>query len=256
MNEIDTKTYKTKDYELFKFLSYNRKVNESHVQKLMKSISKRNMLSGYPIKVTKNLEIIDGQHRLKAAKNLGVDIYYTVDENFHEMDVMTINVNQKSWAVDDYVDFWRQKGMVEYIKLYEMMQKYGYKAYIFLMWFTDDSMGLYNKFKNGDLELNKDPKITTAFLLMRALCDLMRNNPKIHRNIYNQRAFHKACKRFFMNQHINGEKFLRQYEKYPYSIQYRNDFNNYLEQLVNIYNYNSSSRVKIVFDKNKTDIIV
>ena len=96
---------KTKNYEMFKFREDNRlKIDQSHVNKLINSIQSRNLLDMRPIIVNSDYEILDGQHRLLAAKNLGVEIYYEIEEKLEHKDIILMNV-AKSWAVCDYMNY-------------------------------------------------------------------------------------------------------------------------------------------------------
>lgn len=66
---------KTKNYSLFKKYAKNRDIDGRHVEKLIASIKTANLLDCEPILVNEKMEVIDGQHRLEAAKSLNLDIY-------------------------------------------------------------------------------------------------------------------------------------------------------------------------------------
>lgn len=112
------KVNKTNNYEMFKFRSDNRDggVNRSHVDKIKRSISAKNMLDLVPITVNEDMEIMDGQHRLVAAKELGVDIYYQVEKNLEAKDIILMNIN-KAWAISDFFNFHVKNHHPEYLKL-------------------------------------------------------------------------------------------------------------------------------------------
>jgi hypothetical protein len=94
---------KTSDYSQFRFWSSNR---ETHPKYLVESIQKKNMLDSHPILCTKNLYVVDGQNRLKAAEILKVPIYYIVDENIDECDIPTCQV-QNPWDLHDFLRYYR-----------------------------------------------------------------------------------------------------------------------------------------------------
>ena len=60
----------TKNYEQFGYKFGNRKVemNPNHVKKLVKAMSENYI--PIPIMVNSNFEVLDGQHRLEAIKQL------------------------------------------------------------------------------------------------------------------------------------------------------------------------------------------
>ena len=64
--------YYTKDLSIFKIIDGNRIPNLSHIRRISGSIKQNGVLMN-PIIVNKSFEVIDGQHRLAAAK----DSYHT-----------------------------------------------------------------------------------------------------------------------------------------------------------------------------------
>jgi hypothetical protein len=114
---------KTRNYSMFKFRPDNReKIDKVHVKKLVDSISAKNLLEFRPIVLNEKMEIIDGQHRLEAAKILGVEIYYEVKKNLKSEDIITFNV-QKNWTLSDYLNFYCKNGNENYIQLKEFTDK-------------------------------------------------------------------------------------------------------------------------------------
>lgn len=114
---------KTKNYNLFSYMNGNRSVHAGHVSKLVESISKKNLLKYNPIMVDKNMMVIDGQHRLEAAKELGLYVYYnTVDAGL--LDVISLNTNAKNWSMSDYVESHIEMGNREYIELKVFKEKW------------------------------------------------------------------------------------------------------------------------------------
>ena len=83
---------KTKDYEMFKFRDDNRPLSQPHLKALIDSIKSKNLLEMRPIQVNAQFEVIDGQHRIAAAKALGVDIYYQVEESLNPEDIIRLNI--------------------------------------------------------------------------------------------------------------------------------------------------------------------
>lgn len=108
---------KTKDYDLFIFREDNReKIDKAHVKRLAESIRSRNLLEFRPVIVNHKMEVLDGQHRILAAKELGVEIFYQVENSLDSFDIITMNIS-KSWSSNDYLNFYCKHGYDEYIKL-------------------------------------------------------------------------------------------------------------------------------------------
>ena len=67
----------------------------------------------------KNLEVLDGQHRLKACELLGLPVAYVVNIGGNSRQVALINNTQKSWLTNDYLKHYSHeswKNHVEYKK--------------------------------------------------------------------------------------------------------------------------------------------
>lgn len=113
----------TNDYGLFKTLNGNRDIAFARVDKIAKSI--KNI--GYrpqPILVNGNMEIIDGQGRFQALKNMGLPILYIIDKNAGIKECISMNIYQEKWNVMDYVKSYAEQGNNDYILLYEMIKQF------------------------------------------------------------------------------------------------------------------------------------
>lgn len=118
------KTNKTDNYGIFKTVLGNRKVFPGHVKRLVQSIREKNLLENNPILVNKKMEVIDGQHRLKACEELGLPVYYNVAEYTSLKDVHLLNSNSKVWSVSDYVESYIALGNEDFIKLKDFKEKW------------------------------------------------------------------------------------------------------------------------------------
>lgn len=124
-DEVINQVYKTDDLGKFNFHPKNRKVNPAHVDKLSASIAKNNLLDDQPILVNEHFDIIDGQHRLKAAMTLSAAISYILKEGLTVEDAITLNINTKNWTYRDYLKYWIDQGNEHYIYFKQFMRKYG-----------------------------------------------------------------------------------------------------------------------------------
>jgi len=109
--------HKTSDLNQFKLLKANRTINEDHVKSLARSLEENNLLAVNPIIVDDNLQVIDGQHRLAAAKRLGIPVYYVViraDELKSEDAIRKLNAYQRTWTFVDFAKSWANKGKEDY----------------------------------------------------------------------------------------------------------------------------------------------
>lgn len=114
----------TVHYHLFKMIASNREVDSRHVNKLINAIQKKNLLHLNPIVVNGNMEVIDGQHRLTAAKQLGIPIYYTQDSSISHDDIAGMNSNKKNWGMMDYINYYALKGNTDFIEFNKFCNKH------------------------------------------------------------------------------------------------------------------------------------
>jgi hypothetical protein len=110
------KVYKTNDLSMFKSIDGNRVPNLQHIKRLADSIRVYGMKCN-PILVNEKMEVIDGQHRLMAAKEAKSFIYYIVVNGYDLHEVHTLNLNQKNWTKKDFMEGYANMGIESYIKL-------------------------------------------------------------------------------------------------------------------------------------------
>jgi len=75
-----------------------------------------------PIIVNQEAYVIDGQHRLLAAKEADLYVYYIVVDGYNLNDVHTLNLNQKNWSRNDFLDGYANMGIESYVKLKKFME--------------------------------------------------------------------------------------------------------------------------------------
>lgn len=113
----------TTNYDLFKKHSGNRKIEETNVKALIKSIEQKNLLEFRPILVNAKMEILDGQHRLEAAKRLEVPIYYEQSANLTASDIPLLNI-QRAWSAQDCCNHYAAEGVEQYVFLKSFIDKH------------------------------------------------------------------------------------------------------------------------------------
>jgi len=116
--------YETTNYDLFHLLPENRPVDKAHVRKLMAFITERNLLRVQPLEVTADMGLIDGQHRLAAARELGLPVYYKIGEQLREEDITALNMARKNWQATDYLHMWTMKRKPAYVAFTDFRQRH------------------------------------------------------------------------------------------------------------------------------------
>ena len=124
-SEPDTITsviHETCDYDKFGFLESNRKPNDAHVDRLVESMKEEYLIS--PITVNENFDIIDGQHRFKAAQKSGLPVRYIVADGYGVEQMKRFNINSSNWGKKEYLEHYIKEGYSEYLKFKLFMETY------------------------------------------------------------------------------------------------------------------------------------
>lgn len=140
---------KTKDYSIFKKHPNNRERQGAHVRNLINSIQACNMLEFNPILLDAEYRILDGQHRLEAAKHLDLEIYYQIKEDGTPQDMILVNACQKKWGTEDFINFYIGEGKLEYIKFKEYTVKKNLIVHQLLRMLPWDRSATFARIKNG-----------------------------------------------------------------------------------------------------------
>lgn len=101
--------------EDLKFLDINRPINRGQVDRLKEIIKTHGYNKGLPIIIDKKGNILDGQHRYVACKELNVTP--VIIEGDSDMMIPIVNSTQLAWSTKDYVKYWAGKGFPDYIIL-------------------------------------------------------------------------------------------------------------------------------------------
>jgi hypothetical protein len=105
---------KTTDYGKFTVLDGNRPIYKGHLNRLVNAIRENNMLRYSPILVNDKFEVIDGQHRLQAAKKLKLELYYQVIPAGNLSEVQLLNTNNRNWTTEDFLESYVKRGFKDY----------------------------------------------------------------------------------------------------------------------------------------------
>lgn len=137
----------TRDYSKFKFLSENREIKKANVEKIKASVKEWGIIPGRPILIDGDGNIVDGQHRFIAYKELGRPIPYEVINGNVIQKTMALNSNQTQWKLQDYINSYAEQGIDCYRKLVKFEEKYkfGISASMYICFgFKATSTGIRN----------------------------------------------------------------------------------------------------------------
>lgn len=123
MKRNETIIERTNNYNLFKRLEGNREVSPKRVKLIKKSIEQIGYIRN-PIIVNERFEVIDGQGRLEALKELGKPIEYIIQPGLGIEECLLMNINQEKWQIIDYVKSYAERGNENYQRLLDLIELY------------------------------------------------------------------------------------------------------------------------------------
>lgn len=158
MNE--TIIYKTKEYDMFHAINGNRVLNKAKVDKIASDINGGfNMLPYVPIMVSEKQEklfIIDGQHRLGAAKKLNTYIYYVICKEITLKQIAMLNSRSDKWKAGDFLNCYINLGIDDYHDIDSIMKTYkiNIKVATDLLMFYNVRGNSTDAFRSGEFKSN------------------------------------------------------------------------------------------------------
>lgn len=162
------KIFVTTNYDQFIFLEENREVTGNTV---LNSINKKNLLIDNPILVSPNMEVLDGQNRLEAAKMKGFPIYYRIAQATTREDISLLQ-NQKPWAIKDHAYFYKHKQDYQFI--IDLVENYDH-SWHFVIVCCDSHKDAFTRFRNGEMEIKEDKQeLTDRFQKLKELTDAIK----------------------------------------------------------------------------------
>lgn len=123
MNEPSKRViFVTDEYDIFKKLGGNREVRPNRVQAIVDSIRKVGWQPSI-ILCNEKMEVIDGQGRLYACRELGINIEYTIEPGIGFEECVAMNIKMKNWDIYDFIEAYASQGDENYQKLVEYNDK-------------------------------------------------------------------------------------------------------------------------------------
>jgi len=236
--------YKTSQYGLFSYDARNRPVDPRRVKALVKSMKEIGFIN-QPIKVTKGGVIIDGQHRLEAAKVAAVPILFYIDYSKGDVyqKMSTSNRLGKMWTKQDHIHGLSQEGLPAYVSLSNFQMEYPeIKMTEQLMLMQNNTSTMYkDDFGDGKW---KHGSIKTAKMWANQIMEI-----KPYYADFNKSLFIRSMIEIF-NKHpefIWGE-FMKKVKLRPAMLYPCGDRRQYKQMIEKIYNHHRRNSDKIRLD--------
>lgn len=241
--------HETKDYNMFKMVKGNRELNEAHIKVLMEEISKLNLLHIQPILVTKDMEVIDGQHRLEAAKRLGVPICYRVVEG-DAKDLMTALNIHKPWGLKNFMNVFAEKGLLPYKRILEVSEKFSITPAVISRIFPPKKCGekdyISKYYRNGEYDYYITDEDIERLAKVKDCLSAFKDFFSWPKAAMNRHYILLAIFAFLKRKDVTLDGFIRRIAMYPPNTDVPFTTLGMKKLLVNIYNWkNKSERIEL-----------
>lgn len=242
-DKIVNQTYVTTDYDKFKFLDTNRFIDKKNLSKLMRSIDEQQL--HIDIIVNENFEIIDGQHRFLACKELKKPIFYKIEEGYTIEEVIRANTAMATWTKKDFLDSFAKEGLEEYIKFANLVHAYSITVHDLLDMFSHvqgvNRNVLNNRFENGLFVCN-------GYEYINEFLDALEDFSEF--TFYKESRFIRAFLKLYFYKDYNHNVMKTRLEKRKSIMAKQYSIDAYLNMLTrDIYSYGISLN-KIFYDPN------
>jgi len=246
MNKKVSEVRVTTDYNKFKFDPLNRTVKAHKVARLKESIRRTNgNLQSVLIDIKGN--IIDGQHRYVACKELGLPIRYEIaDKSYTSSDMIELNNNGSGWVAGDYAEYHAKQGNQSYQIFLKYKQQFpelkdGILVSILENKYTlkDGSTSTLSKrhFQKGEFVVMFENKARILLNHLRTISTFYKG--------WNRRAFIYAVIHLSNCKDFNWDKFIAKLQIKHVSLFDYPKAEDFVKVLLEIYNYRERKKLSL-----------
>ena len=231
INEV----YTTKNYESFSFIGNNRMVSTAHVGRIIDSMKIKRLIR--PILVNEKRQIIDGQHRFLAQRELKLDVPFTVEEGYGEKEAQILNTNAKNWSLSDWERYYCNKNVKDYIDFSDFRKKYKFDFNVSYSIMTGSQHTDFKRtFEGGYLKISNLKLAEKNAVKIKSISKYFKD--------YKHREFVRAMLVCFKNKEYSHNKFLSKLEYQGTSLVKCVNVKTYLRLIEDIYNFRNRAETK------------
>jgi len=245
VDDSESQICRSTDYAKFTFDPRNRPIDPEHVSELMESIQRANFLHLFPMIVSRERVIQDGQHRFEAAKALGLPFYYVVSEKLTIADVPLITETVQNWSAVDYLHNYCGAGLPDYLVIRDLWKRYPFlRVYQILgLSHIGDAARIGVAFRRGTYKANG---VQFCVRVCEAVLDFRR-----YENVtfYNHSYFVNAISNLMGNRKYSHERMMKKMEFLSRRLVKCPDTDSYIALLNDIYNYKATQVQRVELKK-------
>lgn len=241
MNDISTKEIRiTDDYSIFKKINGNRATLQNRVDKIKKSIQENGYITS-PVICNDKMEVIDGQGRVEALKQLGLPIEYIIHEGIGIDECIAMNIYQTSWNVSDYINGYADIGDQNYIRLKKLIFEYPRIPLGVITYVLNENISAAKEIKNGEFTCTLE-QYEDAHDLLDYICSLYNDINSVGGSI---RGYLVAIAIAYNIQDVDKKKLEYSIHKYNYMMKSVSNTLDCLHEIESVYNKGNHNKVYI-----------
>lgn len=233
------------DYGLFKLMGGNREIDYNHVKRLKKSMQAHPDLSpSNAIEVNEHYYIIDGQHRRMAWQELGMPVYFIVNEGGTLEDTRIENVTQKSWTLLDFAKSYADSGHEDYklfLQLYEQYRDKLTPNVVRMVMVGGSKNALSDEFRAGEFAAGIEERVIRRYL------DFISYTARKLKTRVNTPLASALLQIIIHNKEFDVEKFYHKLEM-EHAVErfvLTNTIRQNLRSIEDVYNFQSQSQIRL-----------
>lgn len=238
---------KTKDYSIFKTVNFNRDKNKKHIKNVIKIIQKENLLHLHPILVNNSMEVIDGQHRLEAAKELGLEIFYIQSDLSYEH-ILSSNLIQKNASLADVIKFYAIKDAIpSYVFLHNALLTLNLSAKGLIgLIFGSCMPALIEQIKEGRFQIPHDESTLNRFMyIYTKFIDFVKSKRITPFSMFSNSSFTIAFRNLMLIHGFSEQVFMNKLDMRWFDLKPQINSKEWTRQLISIYNWKNQNPLEI-----------
>jgi len=203
-------------------------------------MSEENLLDEAPIIVNENGEILDGQHRVTAALELGYKSVPCLVRSGNLELAQKLNKHTRNWSIMDFAFSYAAQGKKDYQIFLDYKNTWGFGINECLIILSGRHHQTFPIFRAGNFQVRAS--IAEAKAVAEAIQEYKNIVPN---NGYISRGFVLAFLKVYRTKGFSQKRMLHKLGMYP--LQRCPDSHMYLDALERIYNYRSPKEERIYF---------
>jgi len=243
------KLEKTRDYTLFVPNDEQRPLDERHASRIAESIDVFGFLPSKPVQCYRRgnkLVVVDGHHRLSAAKAARSEVYYVIEESRNQEAMAMENSLVKKWATIDYVRLFALRGNSDYQELLTY-ESQGLPLNMTASMLAGEGAASGNVLKYLSSGLFKIKTRKQVDVLLSLFNDFGDRVPAVK-----SRPFIAAFSKCLFTREFDPDVFARKLNHIPSLLEKTSNADQMLKQIEDIYNWKSTAKIPLAFLVNKT----